>query len=140
MRSAVLRIFSTWILQSQTQPSQEHQEEAAKKTLADSQKPCLDLQEEEAGPAALPLGLHGLGAGPHHGGDVGRGAVAQVAQASQKWSSSSNLKCSAQATIQKRIQFKFVTSIFGFNCKRIISLNYYYFKPFLHWMISLHFW
>ena len=72
MRSADPRIFFPWILQSQTQPSQEHQEEAAKKTTADPQKPCLDLQEEDAGHAALTLGPHGLGAGPHLGGDVGR--------------------------------------------------------------------
>ena len=51
----------------------------------------------------------------------------------------SNLKCSAQATIQKG-KFMFVTSLFGFNCKSIMSVNYYYFKPFLHRMNSLHFW
>ena len=83
MRSADLRISSSGIHQSQTQPSQEHQEEAAKKTLADSQKPCLDLQEEDAGYAALTLGPS-LGAHPHLGGDVGKGGVAQVAQANQE--------------------------------------------------------
>ena len=52
-----------------------------------------DLQEEDAGHAAVSLGLAGLGAGHHLGGDDGGGAVlAQVAQAIRMQRSSSNVR------------------------------------------------
>ena len=57
--------------------------EAAKKTSARVQKPCLNPQEEDAGQAAVSLGPADLGADHHLGGDVGRGGGAQMAQANQ---------------------------------------------------------
>ena len=68
-----------------TPSSHKHQEEAGQEDLSSHQKPCLNLQEEDAGLAAVYLGPV-LGADPHLGGDDGGGAaVAQVAQANQKW-------------------------------------------------------
>ena len=65
-----------------TPSSHKHQEEAGQEDLSSHQKPCLNLQEEDAGHTAVFLGP-GLGADPHLGEDGGRGVMAQVAQAIQ---------------------------------------------------------